>query len=81
MANGPLLRQSRADGTQPISGLIGLPGGLSWLPFTSGLFVLVLATSALETEHVEECYIQSPYSASSNSNVGSTSGEGMGKLF
>ncbi|KAL6483664.1 hypothetical protein MHYP_G00085360 [Metynnis hypsauchen] len=34
MADGFLPRQSGTDCTQPISGLIGLPGGLPRLPFT-----------------------------------------------
>lgn len=53
MANGSLPRELGEDCIQPISGLIGLPGGPD-CSSQSGLFVLVSATNALEPEHVEE---------------------------
>lgn len=53
MANGSLPRELGTDCIQPISGLIGLPGGPD-CSSQSGLFVLVSATYALEPEHVEE---------------------------
>lgn len=53
MANGCLPRELGPDCIQPISGLIGLPGGPD-CSSQSGLFVLVSATYALEPEHVEE---------------------------
>lgn len=53
MANGSLPRELGEDCIQPISGLIGLPGGPD-CSSQSGLFVLVSATNALEPENVEE---------------------------
>ena len=61
MTDGSLPRKSGTDCMQPNSGLIGLPGGIPWLPSTIGSScagVSNMCTGTWTCEHVEECYIQ-----------------------